>query len=121
MMITKQEKIRRDLRSKIAEGRYPVGGRLPSYAEMERQYGAGTNVCQGAIFDLEAEGLVQSQPGVGKFVLAQPVAASVPVMPSPQVGPLEALMAVLLGIRESVDAALDHLESLTAIPPHGAH
>ncbi|MEJ7757276.1 MAG: winged helix-turn-helix domain-containing protein [Nocardioidaceae bacterium] len=121
MTITKQEKIRRDLRSKIAEGRYPVGCRLPSYAEMERHYGVGTNVCQGAILDLEAEGLVQSQRGVGKFVLAQPVADSVPVMPSAQVRPEEALMSVLLGIRAAVDAALEHLESLTAFPPHRAN
>ncbi len=120
MTVTKQEKIRRDIRTKIAGGGYPVGSRLPSYAEMERQYGVGTNVCQGAIIDLENEGLVRSQRGVGKFVLAQPTASSVPVTPLTPVGPAEALMSVLLGIREAVDAALEHLDALTASAHHPA-
>lgn len=52
----------------IAEGAYPVGGRLPGEEELARQYGLNRNTVRHALSLLSANGLVRTERGVGSFV-----------------------------------------------------
>ncbi|MBA9003718.1 GntR family transcriptional regulator [Thermomonospora cellulosilytica] len=59
------------LRGRIASGKYPVGRRLPSLMELESEFDLNPKTIRKAIDVLRAEGLVQTSPGRGVFVLAQ--------------------------------------------------
>lgn len=56
------------LESLIAEGAYPVGGRLPGEEELARHYGLNRNTVRHALSLLTANGLVRTERGVGSFV-----------------------------------------------------
>jgi DNA-binding LacI/PurR family transcriptional regulator len=57
-----------ELRTLIKEGTLPVGARLPSYAELYRQYGATPATAQRVYDLLEEEGLIERRPGSGVYV-----------------------------------------------------
>jgi GntR family transcriptional regulator len=58
-----------DLRARIESGELPPGSRLPSVAEISRQYGGASNsVASGAYRLLVDEGLVVSRHGAGHYV-----------------------------------------------------
>jgi DNA-binding GntR family transcriptional regulator len=53
----------------IRSGRYPVGGRLPTEAELCTAYGVSRHTVREAIRRLTDQGLIARQPGVGSIVL----------------------------------------------------
>ncbi|MBT2384024.1 GntR family transcriptional regulator [Streptomyces sp. ISL-11] len=57
-----------DLRRRIAAGEWPVGGRLPSRAQLAADYGVGPNVLQKAQERLIIEGLLEGRAGSGTYV-----------------------------------------------------
>lgn len=59
------------LREGITSGRFAPGARLPSSAELKREYGVAQQTIQNAIDQLRTEGLVVSVAGVGWFVAQQ--------------------------------------------------
>lgn len=61
-----------DLRKQIGSGQLAVGGPIPSTASLGQQYGVSSTVIRRAVAELQAEGLLQGQPGKGVFVKAQP-------------------------------------------------
>lgn len=60
------------LRRAISTGQYPVGGELPSTAQLTASFGVSTTVVRGAIRELRGEGLVVGQPGKAVYVRATP-------------------------------------------------
>ncbi|MFB7852909.1 GntR family transcriptional regulator [Streptomyces sp. NPDC056053] len=65
-------RVMRDLRKQIGSGRLAVGGPIPSTASLGQQYGVSSTVVRRAVAELQAEGLLQGQPGKGVFVKAKP-------------------------------------------------
>lgn len=60
------------LRQDIAEGRAPLGDRLPSEADLARRFGVNRHTVREALARLAADGLVFSRRGAGHFVAARP-------------------------------------------------
>lgn len=61
-----------DLRVKILSGRWQTGDRLPTLAELQRQYGGvAKNTVRNAINLLADEGLVHTRTGSGIYVVYQ--------------------------------------------------
>ncbi len=60
------------LRSAIAEGKYPVGARLPTELELCEQFGISRFTARGAVRLLLAAGLVSRRQRVGTVVIALP-------------------------------------------------
>lgn len=61
----------RQLRASILQGRYADGGRLPTEAELAREYDISRQTVRRAFHDLVAEGMVQRIPGRGTFAAAR--------------------------------------------------
>lgn len=64
--------VKETLASRIAAGIYPVGGRLPSEAELARELGVGTATVKQAIGALAAAGVVTRRPSQGTYVASRP-------------------------------------------------
>ncbi|MFC9847804.1 GntR family transcriptional regulator [Streptomyces sp. NPDC060223] len=60
-----------ELRARIENGEFLPGARLPSGAEISRQYGGSNSVVSGAYKVLVDEGLVISRHGAGHYVRSQ--------------------------------------------------
>lgn len=71
----KHRQISQELQQAIVTGRYAVGARLPSEAQLVRQHGVSRPTVIRALKDLEAAGLVERRMGSGSFV-RRPDAAS---------------------------------------------
>jgi len=65
-------RIARDLRSAIAEGRYPVGAQLPTEHELCEELGVSRFTIREAIRVLSTAGLVRRKPRSGTVVAALP-------------------------------------------------
>ncbi|MEU0567712.1 GntR family transcriptional regulator [Nonomuraea sp. NPDC005983] len=59
------------LRQEIVQGRWPVGGRLPTESELAQTYTVGVNTVRRAVDLLVEEGLVRRRQGSGTFVTAR--------------------------------------------------
>lgn len=68
--MTKQryEEVADDLRNRIQTGEYPPGSRLPSRAELMREYQCSDTVIGKAMMLLRAENRIETQAGVAVFV-----------------------------------------------------
>ncbi|MBO0868887.1 MAG: GntR family transcriptional regulator [Micromonosporaceae bacterium] len=66
------------LRQAISDGRWPVGGRLPTESELARTHAVGLNTVRRAVDLLIEEGLVRRRQGSGTYVVAAPAAAGPP-------------------------------------------
>ncbi len=64
----KHREIYDHLRAVIAAGQYGVGQRLPTDAQMMRQFGTSRPTVARAMHDLEQAGLVERRPGSGTYV-----------------------------------------------------
>ena len=56
------------LRTEIASGAYPPGGKLPPVRELALEAGVNPNTMQRAFAELERDGLVYTQRTSGRFV-----------------------------------------------------
>ena len=65
-------RIAKHLKSAIAEGRYPVGARLPTEAELCDQFGISRFTARAAVKILLTSGLVTRRQRVGTVVIATP-------------------------------------------------
>lgn len=59
-----------DLTHQIKSGALKVGDKLPTEAELIRQQGVSRTVVREAISHLQAAGLIETQHGIGSFVLS---------------------------------------------------
>ena len=64
--------------AELAEGRYPVGSRLPAERELAAQFGVSRPTVREAIIALEVQGLVEVRIGAGAFVRRLPGTAERP-------------------------------------------
>ncbi|MFD8822104.1 GntR family transcriptional regulator [Streptomyces sp. NPDC059605] len=64
----KIERIAADLRTKIENGKYPPGGKLPSVSELQAAEGIAFQTARDVFRSLEQEGLVVTRQGKGSFV-----------------------------------------------------
>ncbi len=62
----------RTLRGAILRGRYADGSRLPTEAELSREYRVSRQTVRRAFHDLVAEGMVRRVPGRGTFATPRP-------------------------------------------------
>jgi len=53
---------------RIADGTYPVGGKVPSVVELSTEFGIAASAAQKALAHLKAEGLIRAEVGLGSFV-----------------------------------------------------
>jgi GntR family transcriptional regulator, arabinose operon transcriptional repressor len=67
----KYQQVYRALEREIQAGRWKEGDRLPSEADLVRQYGASRITVGRAVRDLQRAGLVQRRAGSGTFVRTQ--------------------------------------------------
>ncbi|WP_368954781.1 winged helix-turn-helix domain-containing protein [Parafrankia soli] len=63
-----------DLRTKILDGTYPVGGALPSTKRLMTAYEVSSTVVRAAISQLRTDGVVAGQPGKAVYVIKEPAA-----------------------------------------------
>ena len=64
----KHKEISRFLAAAIASGKYPNGARLPSEAQLVKQFDVSRPTVGRALRDLEADGLIERRAGSGTFV-----------------------------------------------------
>lgn len=64
-----------DLRDDIAAGRFEVGSKLPSQAELAARFSVSRPVIREAVASLQADGMLESHQGAGVFVRARTGAA----------------------------------------------
>ncbi|QAY58546.1 FadR family transcriptional regulator [Microbacterium protaetiae] len=58
------------LRARIAEGEWPLGGRLPGETTLATELGVGRSTVREALRQLAGRGIVESRQGAGVFVRA---------------------------------------------------
>ena len=63
------------LREQIASGQIPPGRRIPSLVELEQTYGVARDTLRKAVQVLKDEGLVETVPGMGIYVVDPAVAS----------------------------------------------
>jgi GntR family transcriptional regulator, arabinose operon transcriptional repressor len=78
LTLPKYRQVHDALRQQIVSGRWPVGARLPSEADLVEQFGASRITVGRAVRDLQRAGLVERRVGSGTYVRA-PVAGRSPV------------------------------------------
>jgi GntR family transcriptional regulator len=66
--IPKYRQLLQILRNEILSGRIPPAGRIPSEDELSIAYGLSRGTVRKAVEQLEAEGLIRTDHGVGSFV-----------------------------------------------------
>ena len=59
-----------DLRGRIRSGEFPAGSKLPTEAELVKDYGVSRSPVRQALKGLEAQGIVVTRHGRGSFVAA---------------------------------------------------
>ncbi|MFF5518451.1 winged helix-turn-helix domain-containing protein [Streptomyces coeruleorubidus] len=63
--------------TRITDGEYPVGARVPSVVELSAEFGIASSTAQEALARLKAEGLIRAEVGLGSFVAERSVDADV--------------------------------------------
>lgn len=61
--------VKTDIESKILNGTFSAGKRIPSIRKISEDYGVGQSTAQKILNVLEQEGIVESRRGVGYFVM----------------------------------------------------
>ncbi len=101
----KYQQIADDLRASIERGDCTPGSRLPSKAELMKQYGVALNTVDNAIGVLRKLGLAETRQGLGTFV-CDPLPAERP--PSE----FEAVMSRIDALAEDVRLLREEVASL---------
>lgn len=60
------------LRKRIADGEIPVGRRIPSLTDMDKEFEVARDTLQKAVQVLRDEGLVETARGMGVYVIKVP-------------------------------------------------
>ncbi|WP_432139415.1 MULTISPECIES: GntR family transcriptional regulator [unclassified Streptomyces] len=60
------------IETRIADGTYPVGARVPSVVELASEFGVAASTAQKVLAHLKAEGLIRAEVGLGSFVAKRP-------------------------------------------------
>jgi len=68
----KQLSVVAQLRSKIVQGIFPLGGKLPTRSELEEQFGVSAATLQAAMDHLSRDGFIESKGRNGTFVSTRP-------------------------------------------------
>jgi len=68
----KQLSVVAELRTKIVQGVFPPGGKLPTRAELERYFGVSAATLQGAMDHLSRDRFIESKGRSGTFVVKTP-------------------------------------------------
>jgi DNA-binding GntR family transcriptional regulator len=129
------QRVADDLTKRIASGKYPVGGYLPTEMELCRQYSISRHTVREALRQLRDAGLISRRRRVGTEVVARMPKASY-TQPTNSIGDLlqyaeETQLSILETRRIACDAALAELlecregakwlqvNSLRAVPGDG--
>jgi DNA-binding FadR family transcriptional regulator len=99
------EEVAERLSEAIAQGRYPVGSRLPAERELAMIFNVGRPTIREALIALETSGQVDVRTGSGVYVLAQHVGADASF--ELDIGPFELVEARLLIEGESAALAAE--------------
>ncbi|REG58663.1 DNA-binding GntR family transcriptional regulator [Paraburkholderia sp. BL6669N2] len=62
------ERIRKEIKRRVAEHQYEMGDRLPSASELAKEFGVSLITIARALCDLQSAGVVDTVPGRGTFV-----------------------------------------------------
>jgi DNA-binding FadR family transcriptional regulator len=121
--LQRYEQIAERLTADIRSGALPPGERLPSERDLARSLDVSRASVREAIAALQVQGLVETRPGAGTFVAAQPPAGdALPHDASPSavlearvlLEPAVAAQAARLGQRdETAERLLEAMESIT--------
>lgn len=101
----------------LAEGRYPVGSRLPAERELSLKYGVSRPTVREAIIALEVQGLVEVKIGSGAYVRRLPGKSDIPGFGISAIELTEARLlfegeAAALAATQIVDEEVEDLERL---------
>lgn len=103
--LPRYREIAHDLRAQLAAGRFQVGDKLPSIAELQDTYDVpGLNTIRQALALLIDEGLLESVQGRGTYVTA---------LSTPRQG-RQALREDLLAMKAELTASLARIDRLLA-------
>ena len=69
-MTTKAVNLARVMTQEIEGGRYPVGGKIPTEAELQQRFDVSRHTVREALRSLKARGLVTARAGIGTVVRA---------------------------------------------------
>ncbi|MFF9397716.1 GntR family transcriptional regulator [Streptomyces sp. NPDC014744] len=115
-MSSRRHGIAGDLRHQITTGRIKAGERLPSEADLARQYMVSTPTLRSALAVLEREGLVEKIHGKGNFV-RRPLRKITYVGGRGSLDPATAADAALrVTVRRTAIRAHGHLTTLLRVP-----
>ncbi|WP_348541626.1 GntR family transcriptional regulator [Streptomyces sp. MZ04] len=64
------------LHSRLANGKYPLGGRLPTQRELASEFDVSRDTIQRVLRELSSEGLIRSKQGSGSRVVKVQLAHS---------------------------------------------
>jgi len=70
-MTTKAVNLARVMTQEIEDGRYPVGGRIPTEAELQQRFDVSRHTVREALRQLKSRGLVSARAGIGTVVRAK--------------------------------------------------
>ena len=70
-MTTKAVNLARVMTQEIESGRYPVGGKIPTEAELQDRFDVSRHTVREALRALKSRGLVYARAGIGTVVRAQ--------------------------------------------------
>lgn len=116
----KYRQIANDLRGKISDGTYPVGGALPSTSQLMATYDVSVTVARAAIKELQNEGLAEGQPGKAVYVQREPAATEPSAEYRNITQQIEGLREALGEAVQQFDQRLTKLEQ-TARAPRRSH
>jgi DNA-binding GntR family transcriptional regulator len=72
---SRYSELARMLESEIASGRYRVGQKIPTEAELQERFDVSRHTVREALRDLKTRGLVTARAGIGTVVRAKPTGA----------------------------------------------
>ena len=96
------EQVALALRGRVADGGWAPQARLPSEAEMSRQFGVSRTVVREAVSRLKSEGMLASRQGSGLFVCAD--AHMQPLRIAPLASRSEESVVQIVELRRAIEA-----------------
>ncbi|MFI6338419.1 GntR family transcriptional regulator [Streptomyces sp. NPDC050535] len=82
---TEWERVLMELRTRIADGAYPLSSQLPPQRELADEFGVSRDTVQRVMRELSSEGWVKSRQGSGSRVVKRPTHAGTPKQDAPRV------------------------------------